>query len=163
MNFCKHRIMVQIADLEWTREALHRACILAREKRAEIVLLKMLPVQHTSWLGTEFGAMDLSERARSEIYDYAATAEDYGVQCSAQVFQYITLAEALSEAAEYVEADIVFATLPRTLIPYWREFQLRNLRNRLTRQKRLLIEFECGSPARQTSQRYHIKRRSLLE
>jgi nucleotide-binding universal stress UspA family protein len=37
-------IMVQIADRKWTLEALHRACALARDVNAEIVLLTMLPV-----------------------------------------------------------------------------------------------------------------------
>jgi hypothetical protein len=141
-------IMVQIANYQWTLEALHRACALARDKGAGIVLMKMLPVQHVGWLGTEFGNMNLSDRDRAEIRDYEATVQDYGLPYAAEVFQFITLPEAIVEAADYVEAYIVFASLPKSIIPYWRQFQLRQLRNGLTKRGRQLIDLEQASPVK---------------
>jgi hypothetical protein len=138
------RIMVQIADPRWTLEALHRACLLAREIKAEIVLLKMLPVQHMQWLGTEFGAMNFTGKDRAALRDYEATVEDYGLSYSSLVFQYHTLTEAIAEAADQVNAHLVFATLPNSRIPYWREYQLHNLRKRFVQQHRHLIEIDCG-------------------
>jgi nucleotide-binding universal stress UspA family protein len=137
------RIMVQIADPHWTHEVLHQACILAREMKAEIVLLKMVPVQHVQWLGTEFGAMDFTLKDRAELRDYEATVEDYGLLYSSTVFQYLTLTEAIADAADHINADFIFATLPNSLIPYWREYQLHNLRQRFVRQHRHLIEIDC--------------------
>jgi hypothetical protein len=133
-------IMVQIANRQWTLDALHRACILARERNAAIALMKMVPVQHVAWLGTEFGNMNFTEQDRADMRDYEATVEDYGIRCSAHVFQFVTLAEAISEAADYVDAQIVFATLPKSIIPFWQQFQLRRLRTLLARHRRELFD-----------------------
>jgi hypothetical protein len=133
-------IMVQIADHQWTLDALHRACLLARDMNAEIALMKMVPVQHLGWLGTEFGNINFTAKERSELHDYEATAEDYGVPYSTHVFQYATLLEAISEAADYVKAHIVFATLPQSVIPFWQRFQLWGLRNRLAHGGRELFD-----------------------
>ena len=134
------RIMVQIADREWTLAAVHRACTLARSVEAEIVLVKMLPVQHLSWLGTPFGAMDFTKLERAELRDYAATVEDYGVPFTLYQFQYFALADALSDAADHVDAQIVFATLPPSLLPFWRRFQLNGLRRCLAHHGRQLVD-----------------------
>jgi hypothetical protein len=91
------------------------------------------------WLGTEFGSMDFSERERADLRNCEATVEDYGVPFSSHVFQYVTLVEALSEAADYVEAQIVFATVPNSIIPYWQEFQVRRLRHLLAHHGRQLL------------------------
>jgi hypothetical protein len=107
--------------------------------------MKMVPVQHLGWLGTEFGNMNFTSREQSELRDYEATIQDYDVPYSSHVFQYITLAEAIAEAADYVDAQIVFATLPNSIIPFWRQFQLWGLRNRLTHNGREL--FDANSPS----------------
>ncbi len=134
------RTMVQIADRAWTLQALHHACLLARQSGAEVALISMISVQYWSWLGTAFGAMNFTAAEEAALHDYAATVEDYGVPCSLHVFQYITLAEALAEAADNLEAQFVFATLPHSLIPYWRYFQLRGLRRRLAQEHHQLID-----------------------
>jgi hypothetical protein len=54
-------IMLQIADRTWTLEALHCVCAIARKMSAKIPLVKMIPVQHIRWLGTELGNMNFSE------------------------------------------------------------------------------------------------------
>jgi hypothetical protein len=80
---------------------------------AKIALVKMIPVQYYSWLSTDLGLMNFSEQDRNRLADYQATIEDYGVEFSAHFFQYVTLAEAIRQAAEHVNAQIVFATLPK--------------------------------------------------
>src|SRR5262245_49339568 len=105
-------IMVQVADLNWTMAALHLACALARSTEAAITLVKMVPVQHISWLGTEFGYQNLTMREHDELAAYQTTAEDYGVLLNKELFQYMTLPDAIADAAEYCGAQVVFATLP---------------------------------------------------
>jgi hypothetical protein len=134
------RIMIQMADHAWVEEAVHRACLLARKGGGEIVLVKMVPVQHLSWLGTPFGNWNLTEQDRKDIESCQINAEDYGVTCAGLVFQYFKLPEAIVDAAEYLDADIVFATLPKSLIPFWTQFQLHQLRQQLTRQHRVLFD-----------------------
>ena len=135
-------IMVQIADNDraWTLEALHCAAIMARERSAKIVLVKMIPVQHIGWLGTELGYLHLTEHDEQELADYAATLEDYGVDYEVCPFQYATLTDALVQAAEFVGAQTVFATLPASRIPFWQRFQLHDLRHHLAQDQRVLIE-----------------------
>lgn len=133
-------IMVTIADFAWTQEALHRACAMARKTNATVALLKLVPVQHSAWLGTDLGYMNLSERDEAELDSYVATLEDYGVDLFLHVFQYTTLVEAIDQAADFVGAHIVFATAPGSWIPYWKEFQLFRIRRNLARGQRELVE-----------------------
>ncbi|MEP7290493.1 MAG: hypothetical protein ABI835_01865 [Chloroflexota bacterium] len=124
-------IMVQVAATAWTREALHCACVMARQQSARIVLMKFVPVQHLSWLGTDLTQQSLSDREQQELADYQTTLEDYGVDFCTQFFQFATLAEAVAQAAEYVAAQVVFAMLPKSVIPFWRSYQLRSLQHSL--------------------------------
>ena len=133
-------IMVQIADRAWTLEALHCAGVMAREKSAKIALVKMIPVQHVGWLGTDFGNLNLSEQEQHDIADYQTTLEDYGVEAKLCLFQYATLADALVQAAEYVEAQVVFATLPASIIPFWHSYQLHDMRRHFAHDGREFVE-----------------------
>jgi uncharacterized protein YjbI with pentapeptide repeats len=133
-------IMVQIADREWTMDALYRACRLGRTMPTHIALVKMIPVQHMGWMGTELGNQNYSEQDLREIVNYEATIEDYGIEFSSTVFQYSDLDEAILQAADMLNASIVFATLPKSVIPFWRNWQLQNLRRRLWRDQRVLVE-----------------------
>lgn len=116
-------IMFQIAERDWTSEALHCACLLARKTSAKIALVKMIPVQHGSWLGTELGYMNFSTQEWEDFDRYQATVEDYGVEFTPLLFQYVTLPEAIAQAAEQVNAEIVFAHLPKSHIPLWSKCQ----------------------------------------
>lgn len=135
-------IMVQLANRAWTLEALHCAGTLARGNQAQVALMQMLPVQHLAMLGTEFGYMDYTAEAHAELREYAATIEDYGVPYSLHTFQYATLPEALVDAADYVDAETVFATLPHYLLPYWRAFQLKRLAVNLANHQRQLFTLQ---------------------
>jgi hypothetical protein len=127
-------IMVHMADRAWTLGALHLACAMARSPETGIILVRMIPVQHLSWLGTEYGYRALTEQEREALTSYQATAEDYGVSLCLESFQYVTLPEAISDAAEYFDAQTVFATLPKNTIPFVRRFQMWTLKRHLARQ-----------------------------
>ncbi len=133
-------IMVQISDCEWTLEALHCAGLLARNTSARVVLVKMIPVQHVNWLGTEWGYANLTDQDRAELADYQATIEDYGVEFAPLLFQYVTLAEAIAQAAEFVNAQIVFAKIPESVIPFWTRFQRWSLNQHFAHQNRQWIQ-----------------------
>ena len=133
-------IMVQIADREWTLDALHCACKMARERPAKIALLQMIPVRHPAHLGTDFGYLNYSRDDEDNLKDYEETVKDYGVECSTHLYQYASLAGALAEAADYVDAHIVIACLPRSIIPFWQSLQRVVLRFHLAQNRRQLIE-----------------------
>jgi hypothetical protein len=99
----------------------------------------MIPVQHPGWLGTEWGYLNVTEQEQADFADYQATIEDYGVEFTALLFQYDSLAEAIAQAAEYVNAQIVFATIPESAIPFWTRFQRWSLSRQLTCQNRQWI------------------------
>ena len=132
-------IMVQMTDYRQTLATLHFACAMALNVKARITLVKMLPAQYAGWLGTEWGSWSFTDQDHAEMKDYQATAEDYGVEVSGEIFQYLTLMEAISDAADYVDAQFVFATLPGSVIPFWRKFQVWALRKRLAQHGRQLF------------------------
>jgi hypothetical protein len=135
-------IMVQITDRRWTLAAMHLACALAREAGAEVALIKLVPVQHVGWLNTDFGYLQLTADDRKDMRDYQTIAEDYGVQSSRHFYQYATLPGAIVDAAAYVNAQAVFATLPSSIVPLWRKVQLWWLRRSLKRQQCELYTLE---------------------
>jgi hypothetical protein len=107
---------------------------MARQLSAEIALVKLIPVQHTSWLGTEWGYMNFTLQAQVEFDDYQATVEDYGIEFTPVLF------EGIAQVADYVDAQTVFAQLPASRIPLWTRFQRWTLGRHLARQKRQWIQ-----------------------
>jgi hypothetical protein len=139
-------IMVQIADREWTLEALHSACLMARHTSAQIALVKMIPVQHASWLGTEWGYMNFTSQEQADFADYQSTIEDYGVEFTPVTFQYVTLVEAIAQAAAYVDAKIIFVKIPESRMPLWTRLQRWMLNRKFTRQKCQWIQYPVYDP-----------------
>ena len=137
-------ILVAVAAHEWTLEALHRACRLARQTGAQIALVRMVQVQHVEWLGTEFGYTEMSYQDRLNINEYRATLEDYGIPYRLINFQYATFNEALEQVADQADAQIVFAAVPKSLIPHWHRFQSWRLRQRMEMNHRILFTLEHG-------------------
>ena len=133
-------ILVVVAEHDWTLAALQTACHLAREQSAAIVLMKMVYAQHFSWLGTEFGSMHLSDKELQEMTEYQSTVDDYGVEQSTVIFQYLTLSDAIKLTADHVTAHFVFATLPKSMIPFWTSYRIERLRWDLLKQVRILVE-----------------------
>ncbi len=126
------RILIQLADRQWTLEATHLACQVARLRGAEIIFIKMVAVQNIGWLGTELGYRDFSDEDYDNMEDYAATAEDYGVLCSVHRYQYITFPEGMSNVADHYRTQLVFAK-PIHKIKIIRQIQFWLLRRALVR------------------------------
>ena len=126
-------IMVQICDLEWTHQAVHLACAMARNQEAEVALVRMVPVQQMTWVGTDLARIPMSQEEHQLVDELQATAEDYGVKLSLRDMQYFTLKEALVEIAEALASTVIFATLPVSSLPYWRQFQMWSLQRQLNR------------------------------
>ncbi len=143
----KLTIMVQISNHEWTREALHCACLLARNTSARIVLVQMIPVQHASWLGTGWGYLNLTDQDQADFADCKAMLEDYGVEFTSLVFQYVTPTEAIAQATEHVNANAVFAKIPKSVIPLLTAFQRWSLNRRFISQNRQWIQYPAYDPA----------------
>jgi len=128
-------IMVQISERAWTLAALHTACLMARKMSAAVAPVKMIPVQHPAMLATEWGYMNFSGQDRADFADYQAMIEDYGIECTPLLFQYASLAEAIAQAAEYAGAQVVFARIPESRIPFWTKLQTRLLKRQFARQQ----------------------------
>lgn len=122
-------IMVQMADDQWTMEAMHLACALARNTQSQLVLLYLVMADHPGLLGWGMAPPTANEQGRIEVY--AEVAEDYGVEFTMQPMQFISLADALIQAVEMLDACILFAYLAPGRIPWWRRFQLWNLKRQL--------------------------------
>ncbi|MBL8164451.1 MAG: hypothetical protein JNJ61_20855 [Anaerolineae bacterium] len=137
-------ILVQISEPSWTMQALHLACALARNNAAQIILLRLMPVRHPSYLGSAFGNSPPTEQERHDMAEYAATAEDYGVELSIQPMQCATVLGALVDAADQLNVDAVFAHIHKSWIPYWHQFQTWDLRRQLSAAHRQL--FTLDSP-----------------
>ena len=132
-------IMVEVAAREWTQEALHSACNIARRSHACVALVQMVPVRHPLLLGTQIAYQSLSKAEIERLCSYEETLEDYGVEYSITLFQYATLVGAIVEAADLLNARVVFAELPKSALPFWRSIRLEGLRRSLAQQQRQLV------------------------
>ena len=137
-------IMVQIADRAWTQAALQSACKLALSLQAPIALVQMVPVQHPLFLGNQLGYLAVAPEDLRLLNDLEVAFANMGIESSLHLFQYVTLTGGIADAADLVAASIVFATLPLSLIPWWRSLQLEVMRWRLAQRGRWLI----SEPAR---------------
>ncbi|MBZ0317550.1 MAG: hypothetical protein K8L91_14105 [Anaerolineae bacterium] len=135
-------ITVQLRDRQWTLQALHLACAMAHTQQSDVTLVRMVPVQHMTWVGTDLANVPMSSNEHQLVDELVATAEDYGVSLCIQNMQYFMLAEALVEVAASLESKTVFATLPAASLPYWRRFQLWNLQRQLNRRNCQLYTLE---------------------
>ncbi len=131
--------MVQVTEYRQTLAALHFACAMALHVKAKIVLVKMLPAQYPGWLGTDWGSWNLTAEDHANMKEYQATAEDYGVEVTGEIYQYLTMPEAIADAADHVDAQFVFATIPSSMVPFLRRFQVWALRKRLAQHGRQLL------------------------
>jgi hypothetical protein len=87
----------------------------------------MIACECLNWQGIEPEEYVFSESELSDIAVYRATAERYGVPVSVHVYKYDSLAEAIARAADELNSDAVFVTLPPTLIPFLHERQVLHL------------------------------------
>lgn len=143
-------ILVQMADENWTLAAVNDACNLARKMDAAITLLRLMPVQHLSYLGTDFGISAPTTRQYQNMREYAAIAELYGVEMVIRDMQVVSALEAVADAADQLDADVVFAYVPKSHIPYWRKFQIRQLAHSLKSHHRQLFTLDKPAVTAQT-------------
>jgi len=129
-------ILVQISNKQWTMQAMHLACAMARNNRTSVTLLHLMRVNSPSLLGTELGIMPPTTQECADLREYEMIAEDYGVQVLVQPMQYDDMAQALIQAADYTNASAIFAHLPESVFPLWKKFQTWNLRRELMAQGR---------------------------
>jgi hypothetical protein len=122
-------IMVQMSDECWTMEAMHLACALAHNTNGQIMLLRLALANNPGLLGWDINPSTAKEQRQME--EYAAVAEDYGVDFCIQPMQYITQVDALVQAVELFHASVLFAHLPQKGIRFWRQFQLWSLKHKL--------------------------------
>lgn len=137
VHFSKERrtamstILIHVTDQTHTVAALRTACELACNNQHDIVLLKLIPVMHPGWLGTDdWGYMNLTSKDQEALLDYQRYAEKRGVQVEVCCMQSISTVDALIEAVENANVQIVFAHLPHTIIPFLRYWH-RKLQHRL--------------------------------
>ena len=135
-------ILVQMAEARWTEEALHLACAMARNTHSEIVLLRMIETQHLSWLGTSFGMESFSPEESDRVWEYKAIAKRYGVEFSVEPMRWVSYVEAMVEASEQLNAEVVFAHLPESRLPFVRKFQIWDLRRQLAQRHSTLYTLD---------------------
>ncbi len=123
-----HHILVCVAEHQWTLEALHLACALASDSGGRVTLVKMVPVGHPLFLGDSDAYWHYSPAEREEMKAFVAILETYDVPFAAEVFQYVSLAGAIVDAADHFGASTIFATLPHRIIPLWRRYELWTMR-----------------------------------
>lgn len=131
-------ILVQMAVREWTMQAMHFACAMARGNDAKVILLHLLPVSDIRQLGTSYGISAPSRQEHADLWEYTNTAEDYDVPFSIQPIQCLSRLDAVVEAAHQYDAQTVFAYIPKSYIPYWQRYQARRLEHRLFAEHRQL-------------------------
>src|SRR5258706_7028624 len=131
-------IMVNVAANRWTMAAMHMACALARQLGTEIALVKLIPTQHVQWLGTSLADQPLTTSEYQALVSYDLTAQDYNVPVVLYKMPYMFLRDAIVDAADAIDAAIVFATLPPSRIALWHDFQIWRLRRQLASHSRQL-------------------------
>jgi hypothetical protein len=148
-------IIVQATDQSHTLTALRAACDLAYNNQYDIVLLKLVPVNHPSWLGTDdWGYLNLTQQDQESLREYGRYAESCGVKVEVCCLQSISTVDALVGAAENVNAQIVFAHVPHTIIPFLHHWQIWLLRRGLKqRQCQLYTSDDAAVPNRLPAQR----------
>ena len=139
-------ILVHMSEPHWTLQAIHFACALSRNIGADVILLRLIQVNHPGYLGTEYGDRLLTMREERLLAEYAATAEDYGVALTYCQMQCATALNALADAADHVDADMVFAHIPPSRIPLWRDLQIWTLWRRLAGSGRQLFTLDKPLP-----------------
>jgi len=135
-------ILVEMAQAEWTMQAMHLACALARNMDAKVALLRLVQVEHLSYLGTAFGNRPPDDQEYRNLQELAATAEDYDVELTVFSKQCFSPLDAIAEAANHLNASLVFAQVPDSRIPYRRKVQIWTLKRQLWGRNRQLFTLD---------------------
>ncbi len=109
----------------------HAACTLAQNGQHDVALVQLVPVNQPGWLGTEWGDLNYTNKDRRRLLECQHLVESYGVSARALKVQTLSTLGGIICAAEQVNARVVFADLPYTILPFWRTWQTAWLRRRL--------------------------------
>lgn len=124
-------IILQVSDRQWTMQAVHLACAMARNTGSNLLLLQLRRVTNVGLLGTGIGVEAPSVRDEEDLKEYEAVAEDYGVPVVVQPMEYESLIDAVVQAVAILEATTLFMHLPEHRFTFWRQLQVRHLQHRL--------------------------------
>jgi hypothetical protein len=124
-------ILVQFAAARWMDEAVAQACVLARNSQARIVVLRLMHLPHPSYLRTDFGYVPATPQELFRLETYRRAAVTCGVELILEAMQSISSGDALVQAVAHFDADLLFAYVPPSWIPYWPRYQLWKLHEAL--------------------------------
>jgi hypothetical protein len=144
-------IVIQIADFQWTTQAMHLACSMARMMDSELILLRLMQVKTPSHLGFDLAVIPPTTMECHQIDEYTAIAEDYGVAITLHQMQYTSFPDAVVQAAEHLNAAAVFARFPQHTISLIQKFEIWNAQRQLAALSTPLYTLEPhDSPDRMT-------------
>ena len=123
----KQVIMIVPGDRQWTQQAMHLACAMARDAGTAVVAVWMVNVNHPLRLGDVY-RVNQAANERDMPPDCAATAADYGVDYQTLVFNYADFVNGLASAAEQVNAAAIFMPPHHGSFGAWDRFLLWRLR-----------------------------------
>jgi hypothetical protein len=112
-----------MSDRQWTIQAMHLACAMARNTHARLVLLHLRPIKNPALLGSDVGLNALSDSEYDDLEEYGMVAEDYGVTLTVQPMAYESWVDALVQTAEYLNASVLFAHPSGQANIVWHWFQ----------------------------------------
>jgi hypothetical protein len=139
-------IAVILGKPEWTAKAIHLACALAHSHRGEVILVKLIPVQHPMDLGTAGGYVNFSRREQRAAREWMAIARDYNTPCKQCVYQYASYVGGVTGVAAGLDAAIVLAEPIHSWLPFWGRFQQWRLRLALAEAGRSLETLQPAKP-----------------
>jgi hypothetical protein len=119
---------------------MHLAAALARNEGGKVALLRLVPVQHLSFLGTPLGDVSPTNQEYEDLKQYTATAEDYGVELTVYTMQCYASLDAVAQAAQAVDAQVVFASVPPSHIPYWQRLRTWQLAHKLNHRQLFTLD-----------------------
>lgn len=125
-------ILVQLSEYNWTIQAMHLACALARSNQTNLIVLRLDHVTHPANLGTEFGQNPPGKQEIKVLEACAEIAEQYSVPFQLAAIQCATTEGALLTAVDEYYADILFAPVSITRLPVWHKVKTWNFVRRLS-------------------------------
>jgi len=136
-------VMVEMGSLRWTVEAMRAACPEAKRIGGTIVVALLMPESHCTLAGIDPETYTFSLDEQKELREYQAIADMHGVELKSRAFAYQELAQGIVDAADTLDAQIVYAHLPATLLPFQHQRQVRHLAKELESHHHELRNFEA--------------------
>jgi hypothetical protein len=125
------KIVVQLETAAWTTRAMHFACSMARQTGGEVVLLQLIEVHNIGALGHGFDTVPYGSEFYGLAHECEKIARQYGVPVALQQMEYTTRNDALAQAAEALEASVLFAPMPPSRVGLVNRFNTWSLTHQL--------------------------------